>query len=68
MQLCKPDPVMRYVMRYDPVKPDPVMIKSAASINAGLKKLQATLADDEHFKSADFQARLKEFRVLVAGK
>ena len=44
------------------------MVKSAASVNAGLKKLQATLADDERFKSADFQARLKEFRVLIAGK
>ena len=44
------------------------LVKSATAVNGGLAKLQATLANDEHYKAADFQARLKDFRILIAGK
>lgn len=41
-------------------------IKSAAPLNKGLAQLRAALVDDEAYKPADFQARLRAFRPLVA--
>ena len=41
-------------------------LKSAAALNKGLADLRAALRYDEAFKPADFQARLRTFRPLVA--
>lgn len=41
-------------------------LKSAAALNKGLAELRAALVQDEAYKPADFQARLRQFRPLVA--
>ena len=41
-------------------------LKSAANLNQGLANLRAGLVQDEAYKPADFQARLRIFRPLVA--
>ena len=41
-------------------------LKSAAALNKGLADLRAALLKDEAYKPADFQARLRAFRPLVA--
>jgi hypothetical protein len=41
-------------------------LKSAASLNQGLAHLRAGLVQDEAYKPADFQNRLRTFRPLVA--
>lgn len=41
---------------------------NTAALNKGLARIQATLANDEKFKAAEFQAALKDFRVLIAGR
>ncbi len=43
------------------------MIKSAKPVNAGLQKLYASLSNDEKYRPAEFQQRLREFKsVLLA--
>jgi hypothetical protein len=41
------------------------MLKSARSINGGLATLQASVADDERYNPAQFQAALRNFRGAV---
>ncbi len=41
-------------------------LKSAPALNKGLANLRAALVDDEAYKPADFQNRLRAFRALVA--
>jgi hypothetical protein len=41
-------------------------LKSASSLNTGLANLRAGLVQDEAYKPADFQGRLRAFRPLVA--
>jgi hypothetical protein len=41
-------------------------LKSASSLNTGLANLRAALVQDEAYKPADFQSRLRAFRPLVA--
>jgi hypothetical protein len=43
-------------------------LKSAPSLNRGLAHLRAGLVQDEAYKPADFQNRLRAFRPLVAGR
>ncbi len=43
------------------------LLKSAAAVNSALNKLHATLANEDRYKAADFEKRLKEFRVVIAG-
>ena len=43
------------------------MLKSAKPVNAGLQKLYASLSNDEKYRPAEFQQRLREFKnVLLA--
>lgn len=44
------------------------LLGNTAALNKGLAKVQASLSNDEKFKPAEFQAAMKEFRVLVAGR
>ena len=41
-------------------------LKSAPALNKGLANLRAALVEDEAYKPADFQNRLRAFRPLVA--
>jgi hypothetical protein len=41
-------------------------LKSAPALNKGLANLRAGLVEDEAYKPADFQNRLRAFRPLVA--
>ena len=41
-------------------------LPSAASLNQGLAQLRAGLVQDEAYRPADFQNRLRAFRPLVA--
>ena len=41
-------------------------LKSASKLNQGLAALRAVLLQDEAYKPAEFQARLRSFRLLVA--
>ena len=41
-------------------------LKSAPALNKGLANLRAGLVEDEAYKPADFQSRLRAFRPLVA--
>jgi hypothetical protein len=41
---------------------------NAATLNRSLERLRATLANDEKYKAGEFQDRLKDVRVLIAGK
>jgi hypothetical protein len=40
----------------------------AGALNAALDRLNAALADDEAYRPAVFRQRLREMRVLLAGK
>ena len=42
------------------------LLRSVKDVNGGLARLQAALASDEHYQSAEFQRRLKQFRALIA--
>ena len=42
------------------------LVGSVPAVNASLNRLRATLANDEQYKPAEFQARLKEFRQVIA--
>jgi Cytochrome c554 and c-prime len=44
------------------------LVSSTAPVNAGLDRLNATLANDEKYRPAEFQQRLREFRALIAKK
>jgi len=41
------------------------VIKSAREVNVGLAGLQAAVADDEHYRPAQFEAALRSFRGSV---
>ncbi len=42
------------------------LVGSVPAVNASLNRLRATLANDEHYRPAEFQARLREFRAVIA--
>ena len=44
------------------------LLAATAPVNAGLDRLNAALADDEKYRPALFQQRLRELRVLLAAK
>ena len=44
------------------------LLPAAQPVNAGLARLNASLADDENYRPAEFRKRLREFRQLLAGK
>lgn len=44
------------------------VLRSAAPLNAGLAKLNASLADDENYRPALFRQRLREFRSLLVAR
>ena len=44
------------------------LLGAAKPVNAALAKLNASLADDENYQPAQFQRRLREFRLLLVAK
>jgi hypothetical protein len=44
------------------------MIKSAKPVNAALQKLYASLSNDEKYRPAEFQQRLREFKTVLLAK
>jgi Cytochrome c554 and c-prime len=44
------------------------LVGSAVPVNVGLDRLNASLANDEKYRPAEFQQRLREFRALIAKK
>jgi len=41
------------------------MIKSAKPVNASLDRLYASLSNDEKYRPAEFQQRLREFKTVL---
>ena len=44
------------------------LLRAAQPVNAGLARLNDSLADDEHYQPAVFRQRLREFRLLLVAK